>query len=159
MSKRRVVVTGLGMISPLGLDVQSSWQAIIQGKSGVGYITHFDAKDYPVRIAAEVKGFDPTKYIELKEVKKMDRFIHFAIAATEMAIADSELEITPENSERIGIVIGSGMGGLPAIEYYHQILLEKGWKRVSPFFIPMVIINLAAGQISIRYGIKVLILL
>lgn len=154
MSKRRVVVTGLGMISPLGLDVQSSWQAIIQGKSGVGYITHFDAKDYPVRIAAEVKGFDPTKYIELKEVKKMDRFIHFAIAATEMAIADSELEITPENSERIGIVIGSGMGGLPAIEYYHQILLEKGWKRVSPFFIPMVIINLAAGQISIRYGIK-----
>jgi len=154
MSKRRVVVTGLGMISPLGLDVQSSWQAIIQGKSGVGYITHFDAKDYPVRIAAEVKGFDPTKYIELKEVKKMDRFIHFAIAATEMAIADSELKITPENSERIGIVIGSGMGGLPAIEYYHQILLEKGWKRVSPFFIPMVIINLAAGQISIKYGIK-----
>lgn len=154
MSKRRVVVTGLGMISPLGLDVQSSWQAIIQGKSGVGYITHFDAKDYPVRIAAEVKGFDPTKYIELKEVKKMDRFIHFAIAATEMAIVDSKLKITPENSERIGIVIGSGMGGLPAIEYYHQVLLEKGWKRVSPFFIPMVIINLAAGQISIKYGIK-----
>ena len=154
MSKRRVVVTGLGMISPLGLDVQSSWQAIIQGKSGVGYITHFDAKDYPVRIAAEVKGFDPTKYIELKEVKKMDRFIHFAIAATEMAIADSKLKITPENSERIGIVIGSGMGGLPTIEYYHQVLLEKGWKRVSPFFIPMVIINLAAGQISIKYGIK-----
>lgn len=154
MSKRRVVVTGLGMISPLGLDVQSSWQAVIQGKSGVGYITHFDAKDYPVRIAAEVKGFDPTKYIELKEVKKMDRFIHFAIAATEMAIADSALKITPENSERIGVVIGSGMGGLPAIEYYHQILLEKSWKRVSPFFIPMVIINLAAGQISIKYGIK-----
>lgn len=154
MSKRRVVVTGLGMISPLGLDVQSSWQAIIQGKSGVDYITHFDAKDYPVRIAAEVKGFDPTKYIEPKEVKKMDRFIHFAIAATEMAIVDSKLKITPENSERIGIVIGSGMGGLPVIEYYHQVLLEKGWKRVSPFFIPMVIINLAAGQISIRYGIK-----
>lgn len=154
MSKRRVVVTGLGMISPLGLDVKSSWQAVIQGKSGVGYITHFDAKDYPVRIAAEVKGFDPTKYIELKEVKKMDRFIHFAIAATEMAIADSALKITPENSERIGVVIGSGMGGLPAIEYYHQILLEKSWKRVSPFFIPMVIINLAAGQISIKYGIK-----
>lgn len=154
MRKRRVVVTGLGMISPVGLDVQSSWQAIIQGKSGVGYITHFDPKDCPVKIAAEVKGFDPTKYIEPREAKKMDRFIHFAIAATEMAIVDSNLKITPENSERIGIVIGSGMGGLPVIEYYHQVLLERGWKRVSPFFIPMVIINLAAGQISIKYGIK-----
>ena len=154
MAKRRVVVTGMGMISPLGLDVQSSWKAILEGKSGVGFITHFDATGYPVRIAAEVKGFEPTKYIEQKEVKKMDRFIHFAIAATEMALADSGLKITTDNSERIGIVIGSGMGGLPAIEYYHQMLLEKGWKRVSPFFIPMVIINLAAGQISIKYGIK-----
>jgi len=154
MAKRRVVVTGMGMVSPLGLDVQSSWKAILEGKSGVGHITHFDATGYPVRIAAEVKGFEPTKYIEQKEVKKMDRFIHFAIAATEMALADSGLKITPDNSERIGIVIGSGMGGLPAIEYYHRILLEKGWKRVSPFFIPMVIINLAAGQISIRFGIK-----
>jgi len=154
MSKRRVVVTGLGMVSPVGLDVQSSWKAILEGKSGVGYITHFDAKDYPVRIAAQVKDFDPTKYIEPKEVKKMDRFIHFAIAATQMALEDSNLKITSENSERIGIVIGSGMGGLPAIEYYHQVLLEKGWKRVSPFFIPMVIVNLAAGQISIKYNIK-----
>ena len=154
MAKRRVVVTGMGMVSPLGLDVQSSWKAILEGKSGVGHITHFDATGYPVRIAAEVKGFEPTKYIEQKEVKKMDRFIHFAIAATEMALADSGLKITTDNSERIGIVIGSGMGGLPAIEYYHQMLLEKGWKRVSPFFIPMVIINLAAGQISIKYGIK-----
>lgn len=154
MAKRRVVVTGMGMISPLGLNVQTSWKAILEGKSGVGPITHFDATNYPVRIAAEVKGFEPTKYLEQKEVKKMDRFIHFAIAATEMALADSGLKVTPENSERIGIVIGSGMGGLPAIEYYHRMLLEKGWKRVSPFFIPMVIINLAAGQISIRYGIK-----
>jgi 3-oxoacyl-[acyl-carrier-protein] synthase II len=154
MAKRRVVVTGVGMISPLGLDVQGSWKAILEGKSGVGHITHFDATGYPVRIAAEVKGFEPTKYIEQKEVKKMDRFIHFAIAATEMALADSGLKVTPDNSERIGIVIGSGMGGLPAIEYYHRMLLEKGWKRVSPFFIPMVIINLAAGQISIRFGIK-----
>lgn len=154
MKKRRVVVTGMGMVSPLGLNVKSSWEALLQGKSGVGYITHFDAKDYPVRIAAEVKGFDPANYIEPKEIKKMDRFIHFAIAATEMAIQDSGLKINSQNSERIGIVIGSGMGGLPTIEYYHKILLEKGWKRVSPFFIPMVIINLAAGQISIRYGIK-----
>lgn len=154
MAKRRVVVTGMGMVSPLGLDVKSTWQAILEGKSGVGYITHFDAKDYPVKIAAEVKGFDPTKYIEPKEVKKMDRFIHFAIAATQMALEDAGLKITPENSERIGVVIGSGMGGLPTIEHYHKILLEKGWKRVSPFFIPMVIVNLAAGQISIKYGIK-----
>ncbi|HHW21091.1 beta-ketoacyl-ACP synthase II [Thermodesulfovibrio thiophilus] len=154
MAKRRVVVTGMGMVSPLGLDLMSSWKAVIEGKSGVGYITHFDASDYSVRIAAEVKGFDPSNYIELKEVKKMDRFIHFAVAATHMAFEDSMLKITPENAERTGIVIGSGMGGLPAIEYYHRILLEKGWKRVSPFFIPMVIVNLAAGQISIRYGIK-----
>jgi len=154
MAKRRVVVTGMGMVSPLGLDLMSSWKAVIEGKSGVGYITHFDVSDYSVRIAAEVKGFDPSNYIELKEVKKMDRFIHFAVAATHMAFEDSMLKITPENAERTGIVIGSGMGGLPAIEYYHGILLEKGWKRVSPFFIPMVIVNLAAGQISIRYGIK-----
>ncbi len=154
MAKRRVVVTGMGMVSPLGLDLMSSWKAVIESKSGVGYITHFDVSDYSVRIAAEVKGFDPSNYIELKEVKKMDRFIHFAVAATHMAFEDSMLKITPENAERTGIVIGSGMGGLPAIEYYHRILLEKGWKRVSPFFIPMVIVNLAAGQISIRYGIK-----
>lgn len=154
MAKRRVVVTGLGAVTPLGPDVKSSWQAVLEGKSGVGYITQFDTSNYPVRIAAEVKDFDPTKYIEPKEVKKMDRFIHFAVAATQMAIEDSELKITEANSERIGIVIGSGMGGLPAIEYYHKMLLEKGWKRVSPFFIPMVIINLAAGQVSMKYGIK-----
>ncbi|GAB6183930.1 beta-ketoacyl-ACP synthase II [Thermodesulfovibrio hydrogeniphilus] len=154
MAKRRVVVTGLGAVTPLGLDVKSTWQAILEGKSGVGYITQFDTTNYPVKIAAEVKGFDPTQYIEPKEIKRMDRFIHFAIAATQMALEDSGLKITEENSERIGVVIGSGMGGLPAIEYYHQVLLEKGWKRISPFFIPMLIINLAAGQISIRYGIK-----
>ncbi len=154
MSKRRVVVTGLGAITPLGLDVKSSWQAVLEGKSGVGYITHFDTTDYPVKIAAEVKNFDPLNYIEAKEVKKMDRFIHFAIAATEMALQDAELRLEKENPERIGVVIGSGMGGLPAIEYYHKILIEKGWKRVSPFFIPMVIINLAAGQVSLKYGLK-----
>lgn len=154
MSKRRVVITGLGAVTPLGLDVKSSWQAILEGKSGVGYITHFDATTYPVKIAAEVKGFEPTNYIEIKEVKKMDRFIHFAIAATQMAIEDSGLRIEKENPEKIGVVIGSGMGGLPAIEYYHKLALEKGWKRVSPFFIPMVIINLAAGQVSLKYGLK-----
>ncbi len=128
MAKRRVVVTGLGAVTPLGPDVKSSWQAVLEGKSGVGYITQFDTSNYPVRIAAEVKDFDPTKYMESKEVKKMDRFIHFAVAATQMAIEDSELKITETNSERIGIVIGSGMGGLPAIEYYHKMLLEKAGK-------------------------------
>jgi 3-oxoacyl-[acyl-carrier-protein] synthase II len=154
MTKRRVVVTGLGAVTPLGVDVWSSWQAVIEGRSGVGYITQFDTTLFPVKIAAEVKNFDPTNYIEPKEVKKMDRFIHFAIAATQMALEDSGLKITPENSERIGIVVGAGMGGLPGIEYYHRVLLEKGWKRVSPFFVPMVIINLAAGQISMKYNIK-----
>lgn len=154
MLKRRVVVTGLGAVTPLGLDVNSSWKAVLEGKSGVDYITHFDATNYPVRIAAEVKGFDPTAYIEQKEIKKMDRFIHFAIAATQMALEDSQLTINQENSHKIGIVVGSGMGGLPAIEYYHRVLIEKGWKRISPFFIPMVIVNLASGQISMKYGIK-----
>ena len=154
MNKRRVVVTGMGMISPLGLNLQSSWQALIEGRSGVGYITHFDAKDYPVRIAAEVKGFEPTNYIDPKEARKMDRFIHFAMATAEMALQDAQLKISPEVAERIGIVIGSGLGGLPVIEAYHKVLLEKGWKRITPFFIPMVIANLTGGQIAIKYGIK-----
>lgn len=154
MNKRRVVVTGMGAVTPLGLDLSSTWQAILQGKSGVQPITLFDASEYPVRIAAEVKGFDPTKYIEPKEVKKMDRFIHFAIAATEMAIEDAGIDFNSVDRDRVGVVIGSGMGGLPMIEYYHKVLLERGWKRVSPFFIPMVIVNLAAGQVSIRYGIR-----
>ncbi len=154
MNKRRVVVTGMGMISPLGLNLQSSWRALIEGKSGVGYITHFDAKDYPVRIAAEVKGFEPTNYIDPKEARKMDRFIHFAMATVEMALQDAQLKISPEVAERTGIVIGSGLGGLPVIEAYHKVLLEKGWKRITPFFIPMVIANLAGGQIAIKYGIK-----
>ncbi len=154
MHKRRVVVTGLGLVTPLGIGVEETWKALIEGRSGVGKITHFDASNYPVQIAAEVKGFDPSQYIEQKEIKKMDRFIHFAIAATEMAIKDSGLRITPENAERVGVIIGSGMGGLPMIEHYHKTLLEKGYRRISPFFIPMIIINLAAGQVSIRYGAK-----
>ncbi|MCS7202989.1 MAG: beta-ketoacyl-ACP synthase II [Thermodesulfovibrio sp.] len=154
MLKRRVVVTGMGIISPLGLDIQSNWQALLEGRSGVGKISHFDASDFPVQIAAEVKEFDPTAYIEPKEVRKMDRFIHFAIAATEMALKDSKLNIDEEDPDRIGVVIGSGLGGLPTIETYHKVLLEKGWRRVTPFFIPMVIANLSGGQISIRYGFK-----
>ncbi len=154
MNRRRVVVTGLGLVTPLGIGVQETWEALLQGRSGVGKITLFDASTYPVQIAAEVKNFDPSLYIDQKEIKKMDRFIQFAIAATEEAVKDSGLKITPENAERVGVIIGSGMGGLPMIEYYHKVLLEKGHRRVSPFFIPMTIINLAAGQVSIRYGAK-----
>lgn len=152
--KRRVVVTGLGLITPLGIGVEASWSAAIAGKSGITNITHFDASTFPVRIAGEVKGFDPLQYIDAKEIKKMDRFIHFAIAAASMAIEDSGLKIDDSNAERVGVIIGAGMGGLPAIEYYHKIFLEKGWRRISPFFIPILIINLASGNVSIKFGAK-----
>lgn len=154
MEKRRVVVTGLGLITPLGIGVDYSWKAFLEGKSGIGRITHFDASDLPVQIAGEVKGFDPSLYIEQKEIKKMDRFIHFALAASTMAIEDSGIKITGENAERVGVIIGSGIGGLPAIEHYHKVYLEKGYRRITPFFIPMLIINLASGQVSIKFGAK-----
>ncbi|MEE9523871.1 MAG: beta-ketoacyl-ACP synthase II [Thermodesulfovibrionales bacterium] len=154
MEKRRVVVTGLGLVTPLGTGVDISWQALLEGKSGIGTITRFDASAFPVRIAGEVPDFDPEHYIEYKEIKKMDRFIHFAIGASAMAMEDSGLEINEENANRVGVIIGSGIGGLPAIEHYHSLLLEKGPRRISPFFIPMLIINLAAGQVSMKYGAK-----
>lgn len=152
--KRRVVITGLGLISPLGIGVEASWTAAIAGKVGIGPITQFDASSYPVRIAGEVKDFDPAQYIDAKEIKKMDRFIHFAMAASMMASEDSGFRITPDNAERVGVFIGSGIGGLKSIEYYHKALLEKGHRRVSPFFIPMVCINLASGNVSIHLGAK-----
>ena len=152
--QRRVVVTGLGLVTPLGIGVENTWQALCEGRSGIGPITQFDAKDYPCQIAGEVKEFDPAHYIEKKEIKKMDRFIHFAIAASQEAMDDAGLQITSDNADRVGVYIGSGMGGLPVIEQYHQILQEKGPSRVSPFFIPMVIINLASGQVAIRFGIR-----
>jgi 3-oxoacyl-[acyl-carrier-protein] synthase II len=151
---RRVVITGLGLVSPLGIGAEASWNAAAAGKVGIGPITQFDASTYPVRIAGEVKDFDPAQYIEAKEIKKMDRFIHLAMAASMMAHEDSGLKITPENAERVGVFIGSGIGGLNSIEYYHKALLEKGHRRVSPFFIPMVCINLASGNVSIHLGAK-----
>lgn len=154
MEKRRVVVTGLGLVTPLGIGVDATWTALIEGKSGIGPITHFDASQFPVRIAGEVKDFDPAQYIEPKEIKKMDRFIQFAMASSAMAIEDSGIKINHENAERVGVIIGAGMGGLPAIEHYHKIYLEKGYRRISPFFIPMLIINLASGNVSIKYGAK-----
>lgn len=151
---RRVVVTGVGMVTPVGLDTEKSWEGLISGKSGIGPITQFDDKAIPTQIAGEIHGFDPNAYIDAKEIKKMDRFIHLAIAASQMAMDQSGLTITPENAEHIGVLVSSGMGGLPAIEKYHKIYLASGHRKISPFFIPMLIVNLASGQISIRYGVK-----
>ncbi|MDA8077372.1 MAG: beta-ketoacyl-ACP synthase II [Nitrospiraceae bacterium] len=154
MSGRRVVVTGLGLVTPLGIGVGKSWEGLIHGRSGVRKITHFDAAAFPTQIAGEVEGFNPEDFIEPKEIKKMDRFIQFGIAASSMAMEDSGLKVTAGNAPRTGVYVGAGMGGLPAIEHYHKILLEKGPRRITPFFIPMLIINLAAGQISIKFGAK-----
>ncbi len=154
IGERRVVITGLGLITPLGIGVEQSWSAAVQGKSGIGPITRFDAASFPVRIAGEVEGFDPGLYIDAKEIKKMDRVIHFAMGAATMAVEDSGLKINAENAERVGVIIGAGMGGLPAIEHNHKAFLEKGHRRISPFFIPMVILNLASGNVSIKFGAK-----
>jgi 3-oxoacyl-[acyl-carrier-protein] synthase II len=151
---RRVVVTGLGLITPLGTGLEKTWKALISGTSGITRIARFDPTDLPVHIAGEVHDFNPADYIEKKEIKKMDTFIHYAVGASQMAVDDSGLKVTGENAERVGVYIGAGIGGLPGIEHYHKILLEKGADRVSPFFIPMVIINLASGQVAIRLGAR-----
>jgi 3-oxoacyl-[acyl-carrier-protein] synthase II len=151
---RRVVVTGVGLVSPLGVGTAVNWRALLAGESGIGPITRFDTTEYPSRIAGEVKGFNPLDYVDKKDVKKSDTFIHFALAASKFALEDSGLKIDDGNADRVGVVIGSGIGGLPLIEATHKILLEKGPSRVSPFFIPGQIVNLAAGQVSIHYGAK-----
>ena len=151
---RRVVVTGLGLICGLGNSTADVWKALLAGNSGVARITGFDASAFACQIAAEVKNFDPLNYIEKKEVKKMGRFIHFAIAAAEEALKTSELKITPDNAERIGVHIGSGIGGFDIIEREHTNLMEGGPRKISPFFIPASIINLAAGHVSMRCGAK-----
>ncbi len=151
---RRVVVTGLGITSPLGTGLEKNWDAVTNGRSGIGPITRFDASEFPVRFAGEVRDFPEEEYIDKKEGRKMDLFIHYALGAAVMALADSGLVINDENAERVGVVVGSGMGGLPAIERYHEALTNGGYRKISPFFIPMSIINLAAGQISIKCGAK-----
>src|SRR5688572_3413909 len=151
---RRVVVTGMGLVTPLGTGLEKTWKALCAGKSGIARITRFDPTDYPCQIAGEVPDFDPAAFIEKKEIKKMDTFIHYAVGASQMAVDDAGLKVTGENADRVGVYIGAGIGGLPAIEHYHKILLEKGADRVSPFFIPMVIINLASGQVAIRLGAR-----
>jgi 3-oxoacyl-[acyl-carrier-protein] synthase II len=154
MNRRRVVVTGLGLVSPVGVGVEESWSALVAGKSGVGPITLFDASTFPSRIAAEVKGFDPEQFMDRKEVRRNDRFIQFAIAAADMAMKDSGLDMAKEDPERVGAVVGSGLGGLATLEDFHKTYLERGVKKIGPFFVPSLIINLAPGQITLRYGMK-----
>jgi 3-oxoacyl-[acyl-carrier-protein] synthase II len=152
--KRRVVVTGLGLVTPVGLSVEATWAALMAGRSGVDYIQKFDTTKFPVRIAAEVRDFNPLDFIEKKEARKMGAFIHYAIAASDEALRDSGLKITGEVSEQVGTYISSGIGDFWAIEREHEKLLNDGPGRVSPFFIPSAIVNLAAGQVSIRHGAK-----
>jgi 3-oxoacyl-[acyl-carrier-protein] synthase II len=149
---RRVVVTGIGLVSPVGIGTDATWDAIVAGTPGIGPITLFNTENFTCKIAGEVKGFDPGKYVDHKDVKKTARFTQFAMAATQFALEQAKLEITPENAPRVGVYVGSGIGGFEVIEREHDKLQEHGPKRVSPFFITATIVNLAAGQISIRYG-------
>ncbi len=151
---RRVVITGIGLISPLGNDRRSTWDGLVAGRSGIGPITKFDASGYACRIAGEVHGFDIERFIERKEARKMDTFSHYAIAATAEAVENSGLAITADNRDRVGVYIGSGIGGLPILEQTHRELLERGPRRISPFFIPAMILNLAAGHVSMRFGAR-----
>ncbi len=153
-SMRRVVVTGIGLVSSLGIGTDANWDALCAGRSGIGPITRFDASGFSTRIAGEVKEFDPLQFIDKKDVKKMDIFIQFAIAAADGAMADSTLAITPANDTRVGVLIASGIGGFTTIEREHKAFLDGGPRKISPFFIPSAIINLAAGQVSIRFGAK-----
>jgi 3-oxoacyl-[acyl-carrier-protein] synthase II len=151
---RRVVVTGLGAVTPLGVGVRSTWDALLAGTSGVGPITRFDAKDFSTTIAAEVKGFDPERFIDRKEIKRMDPFIHYAMAAAHMAMEDAGLAIDAGLAPKVGVYMGSGLGGLSTLERYHQAYMEGGPRKISPFFITMLISNLAPGHIAMRYGAK-----
>ena len=150
----RVVVTGIGVISPLGLDVSSTWQGLVSGKSGVDYITQFDSAPFETKIAAEVKNFDPAQYIDHKEMRRMDRFVHFAVAASLQAVEQAHLEIDASNAEEIGVIIGAGFGGLGTLLSQQEVLKERGPHRISPFLVPMMIADMAPGQVSIQLGAK-----
>jgi 3-oxoacyl-[acyl-carrier-protein] synthase II len=154
MLSRRVVVTGIGLVSSLGIGTEATWNGLLSGQSGAAPITKFDASAFATRFAAEVKGFDPLAFLDKKDVKKMDVFIQYAIAASQFAMDDSRLPVTPENAPRVGVYIASGIGGFTTIEREHRAFLEGGPRRISPFFIPSAIINLASGQVSIRFGAK-----
>ncbi|HEY0665336.1 MAG TPA: beta-ketoacyl-ACP synthase II [Gallionella sp.] len=154
MSKRRVVITGLGIVSPVGLGISTVWQNIVAGKSGISKISHFDASAMACQVAGEVKDFDVTQYLSAKDARRMDRFIHFGLVAGIEAFKDSGLEVTEQNAERIGVNIGSGIGGLPMIEDTHNEFLAAGPRKISPFFIPGTIINMISGNLSVMYGLK-----
>ncbi|MDH3285345.1 MAG: beta-ketoacyl-ACP synthase II [Acidobacteriota bacterium] len=151
---RRVLITGVAAISPVGLDAESTWTALLEGRSGIGPITQFDASRHSSQIAGEVRGFDPERWMEARDVKKTDRFIHFALAAARMALNDAAVDLDGVDRDRAGVVIGSGIGGLHLLERQHQILLERGPRRISPFLIPGMIINLASGMVSIAHGLR-----
>jgi len=152
--RRRAVITGIGLVSPLGMGVEENWDSLVQGKSGIGPITRFDASTFATRIAGEVKDFHPEDFVPRKELRKMDLFLQFALGAARLALDDSRLQTTPELCERAGVIMGCGLGGITTIEETHKLLLESGPKRVSPFFIPMIISNMAPGLISIYHGLK-----
>lgn len=154
MTKRRVVITGLGAVSPVGLTVKESWETVLAGKSGIATITEFDTTGFSVQFAGQIKDFDVKQYLSSKDAKKMDRFIHYGIAAATEAIEDANLEVTEANAERIGVAIGSGIGGLPGIENGHNAYLRGGARKISPFFVPSNIINMIAGNLSVKYGLK-----
>jgi 3-oxoacyl-[acyl-carrier-protein] synthase II len=153
-SNRRVVITGLGLVTPLGTGLEKNWEALMAGRSGIGPITHFDASDFTVRIAGEVRDFNPLDWIEKRDVKKMDLFIQYAIASAEQAMRQSGLKIDDDNAERVGVLIGNGIGGLFTLEENHLLYLETRFKRITPFCIPKLLSNLAPGQIAIRYGAR-----
>ena len=152
--KRRVVVTGIGLVTPCGIGTDNVWNNILSGKSGIGPITRFNTDRFDTKFAGEVKDFNPEDYVQPKEVKKMDLFIHYALAAAHIAVKDAGLDMGKEDPERVGVVVGTGLGGLPTIEKYHSVLLERGPGRITPFFIPMLIANEAPGHIAIQHGIK-----
>lgn len=149
-----MVVTGVGLVTPCGVGVENVWSTILSGRSGIGPITRFDTTKFDTKFAGEVKDFNPEDYVQPKEVKKMDLFIHYALAAADIAVKDAGLDMGQEDSERVGVVVGTGLGGLPTIEKYHSVLLERGPGRITPFFIPMLIANEAPGHIAIQHGIK-----
>ncbi|OKL35884.1 beta-ketoacyl-ACP synthase II [Domibacillus mangrovi] len=154
MEKRRVVITGLGIVSPVGSTIEEAWESVTTGKSGIKQLTRLNADDYPAKVAAEIRDFDPEQFMEKKEARKMDRFTQYAVAAAKMAVADANLDINDENAPRIGVWIGSGIGGMETFENQYRIFLERGYRRVSPFFVPMIIPDMASGQVSIYLGAK-----
>ena len=152
--KRRVVITGVGAVTPLGIGVEKSWEALREGKSGIGPVTRFDARDFRTRVAGEVKGFDPLDFIDKKQVRRGDRFIHFALASARMALEDSGLIINDSNSERVGVSVGTAMGGIESIEKNHELLLKGARQQISPFFVPSFLCNMATGQVAIEFGAR-----